>query len=337
MPIIRFFYSYYKLKPANIQTKGAMVKENFVHRQGALMKIQWPDGVVGYGDLFPWTEMGDRALDEQLYDVTHGKLSPLLEQTMWLARRDGICRKEKRNILRNVPRVKNSFLISDPVNFDEGRLGDVKRTGYSTVKIKCGFDRDRELAIIDRMIKQMGFSVRLDFNSKLTFDKFKDFVLQIPEPLREKIEYVEDPFPFDPQAWLEANKMIPIAVDFEWNKIDFNRINGPMPFKVVVMKPSRQDIPKTIELVNKYGLRMVITSSLDHPVGIVHAVAVAGETKKIYPNILLDCGCFSHIEYQLDEFSSLLPKQGPIISEVPGFGVGFDELLEKQPWVELLP
>lgn len=334
---MRFFYSYYNLKPANIRTKGAVVKENFESKQGALIKIQWPDGMIGYGDCFPWPEFGDRPLSEQLYDLTRGKISPLLEQTIWLARRDAVARKEKRNLMRGLPRVKNSFLIQDISIFDEAQLGDAKRIGYNSVKLKCGKDLEKEAFLVDKMIKQLGFQVRLDFGAKLTFDQFKEFIEGVPAPLRPQIEYVEDPFPFEPLSWIEANKMVPIAVDFEWSKIDFAKLSGSMPFKVVIMKPARQDIPTTIETCNKHGLRMVITSSLDHPVGIMHAVVVAGETKKMYPNMLLDCGCFSHIEYKPNEFSLLLPKQGPILNEVPGFGIGFDELLEQQAWAEILP
>ncbi len=333
MSVMRFWYNYYGLKPVVTPARGEPSNE----RQGALIKIQWPDGLVGYGDLFPWTEFGDRPLNEHLYDVTKGRLSMLMEQTIWLARRDAVARIEKRHLLRGVPRVKNSFLIQDVTKFDEALLGDVKRLGYASVKIKCGRDLNREYALIDRMTRQMGFLVRLDFGTKLDFPQFKEFAESIPEALRERIEYVEDPFPFEPRTWLEANKLLPIAVDFEWRNINFSELKGVLPFKVVIIKPARLDIPKTLEVINRWGLRMVITSSLDHPVGIMHAVAVAGEVKKSYPNMLLDCGCFSHIEYQPNEFSAELPKKGPIISEIPGTGVGFDELLEKVTWVELRP
>lgn len=328
---MRFWYSYYDLLPKEGDRGSSSV------RQGALLKVRWPDGVVGYGDCCPLPEQGDPNVTLQLYDLARGRISPLLEQTIWLVRRDGVARSEGRNLLRGMPRVRNTFLIRDVAAFDEARLGAAKGYGFVSVKLKCGNDPGKEITLIEKLTKQLGFTVRLDFNSKLTYKEYKSFVDKIPVGLVQRIEFVEDPFPFDAAAWIEANKMIPIAADFEWSKIDWDQLGGKLPVRTVIMKPARLDIPKTIDWVNRYGLRMVITSSLDHPVGIMHAASIAGEVKKQYPNMLLDCGCFTHVEYKTNEFSALMPKNGPMLSELPGTGIGFNDLLENVSWVELRP
>ncbi|PWU12363.1 MAG: hypothetical protein C5B49_16485 [Bdellovibrio sp.] len=347
MSVMKIWYSLYTLKPqagkspprrsqvGALGTSADQVKEDNRNREGALLRILWADGCLGYSDCFPWPEYGDRGVTEELHQLAKGRLSPLLEQSFWLARRDGVARKEKRHLLRKLPRVKNSLLILDVASFNEDLLGDAKRVGFTSAKVKVGNDPDKEFALIDRLIRMLGFTVRLDFNSKGTFDGVQKFLERFQPAIKPFIEYIEDPFPFDPVDWREINRLVPLALDWEWRSVNWERFVVEAPFKVIIIKPARQDVPSAIELMNRHGLRMVITSSLDHPVGIMHAAAVAGEAKKTFPNKLLDCGCFTHLAYQANEFAKLLPRQGPYISETPGYGVGFDEALGKCQWVEL--
>ncbi len=323
MSVIKFWFSEYTLKPRN---------RSLPLRRGALIKVTWPDKLTGYSDLLPWTDLGDEPLVSQLKNLQKGKMSSMVEQSIWLARRDAQARKERRNLMKGLPRVRNSFLIQDPAAVSDAELGEARRLGFMSVKIKCGKNLDVEMNLIDKILRMGSVGLRLDFNSRMTLKDFTEFHQRIPVAFQNRIEYVEDPFPFAADSWREASKAATLALDLEYSKVNWQTLKSPAPFKVLVIKPARMDLATALDAVNKFGLKMSVTSNLDHPVGVMHAAAVASEMKKIYPNILLDCGCFTHLEYQEDEFSALLPEAGPMTAEVPGFGVGFDELLEKQKW-----
>lgn len=332
MSVMQFSFWKYALTPkARI---GAVAGKR--EREGSLIRVQWPDGFVGYSDLFPWPEFGDRLLDEQLRDLRMGRISPGIEQSVWLARRDANARHEGVNLMKNLPRLKNHLLITDPKEVTEADLGDAKKVGYQSVKLKCGHNLDEELEMSLKLMKR-GFMLRLDFNSRSTPADMNHFLDKIPEALRGKIEFIEDPFPFEANLWRSINMRVPLALDQESTRVAWSQMNSAQapPFKVMVVKPARQDTVKAIDVAHKFRLKIVITSSLDHPVGQMHAGALSGEFKKLYPNMILDSGCFSHRQYEQDMFSQLMPAKGPYLSEVPGDGVGFDSLLLALPWTNL--
>lgn len=333
MSVIQFSFWKYILSPksriGSVATPTA--------RHGALLCIRWPDDVTGYGDLFPWPEFGDESLDHQLDALNEGRVSAGLEQTIWLARRDAQARQYSQNLMKGLPRVRNHYLINDPDLVTDAELGDAKKMGYQYIKLKCGKDIQKELELAVKLIKLRGFQLRLDFNSRATPADFHTFMQKIPEPLRQKIEFVEDPFPYNENLWRSASQLVALAVDQEYHRVPWETYTefSPPPFKVIVLKPARQDTVKAREFAHRFRLKMAITSSLDHPVGVMHAAALCGEFKKLYPNMILDAGCFSHTSYELDQFSALLPPKGPYLSDVTGSGVGFDQILQALPWTKL--
>lgn len=332
MPIIQFAFWKYTLKPKTRIGAVATLQE----REGALLRVRWPDGLVGFADLFPWPEFGDQSVDTQLIDLKAGKISNGLEQTIHLARRDAMSRDTGGNLLRGLPRVRNHFLINDMTSTTDDDLNEARKLGFEIIKIKCGKNIAAELDYAQQLVKK-GFRLRLDFNSRSTPAEFHQHMSAIPEAYRQKIDFVEDPFVFEAAAWKAASELVTLAVDQESSRVPWDQFSesNPPPFKVIVMKPARQDITKSLKLVNRYRLKIAFTSSLDHPVGIIHAAAVCAELKKVYPNQVLDSGCFSHTSYEPELFSMQLPKHGPFISEIPGSGIGFDQLLNSLPWTEL--
>jgi O-succinylbenzoate synthase len=171
----------------------------------------------------------------------------------------------------------------------------------------------------------------LDFNGNKDFAVFEDFAQAIPENLRESIEFVEDPVPYDIDLWVQAAQYFTLAVDFEIDKVDFSEFN--QPFQVVILKPARQDVAKILDFANDCDLKLVVTSTMDHPVGIVHALRVAAEIRRTFPGRLIDCGCLTHHLYWPDDFTKELVMQGPSLVQVNGYGIGFDKLLSALPWI----
>lgn len=301
-------------------------------RQGALLKVQWPNGNTGYSDIFPWPEFGDVSIEDQLKALEKGRLSSLVEQSIWLAKKDAANRKQNKNVFVGAAKVKNHFLVNDIVNFSDSQMKELRDVGFTTLKIKVGKSIDDEAKAVIRLLRQNPILVRLDFNAQTDFSQFERFLSHFGPSEKARIEFVEDPIPWDVEAWKEAAKFAPVALDLEYEKVGWEDSTEKPPFSVVVLKPARQDMDKALRWVNKFGLKMVVTSSLDHPVGNAHACAIAAELKKFYPNALLDCGCLTMKAYRPNEFSTQIQAAGPYLKGIVGTGIGFNNLLEKIEW-----
>lgn len=323
---MKIFFSTYQLKPN--QTLNAA--HGGGARDGALLKVQWDDGLIGYADLHPWPELGDVPLADQLLDVGHGKISRQLEQSIWLARRDALLREEGKNIFENGVKVKNNFLISDLTKLKPGFLDEINGEAYTHIKIKVGRDLQRERDLLSQ-VAAAGFRLRLDFNAMGSWQTFEKFMTALPKTVLPVIEYVEDPFPFEEQAWGEAQRIVKIAVDNQYDKVKWANLKK-IPFDIIVIKPAKNDVDLAVTRCKKHNLKAVVTSYMDHPVGMIHALGLAMELKKNHGDMMLDPGCLTHQLFKMDSFSAEINTQGPFVMKVPGTGVGFDKLLGNQPW-----
>jgi O-succinylbenzoate synthase len=328
--MIRFSFVKYELEPVTVINS----KVTSQTRRGALIKCEWPDQRIGFADCHPWTEFGDVDIDTQIYGLARGRVSSLMEQTIWLARKDAMMRAEQRNGFEGGDRVKNHFLVHDISQLQDRNLVDIKNSGFSTLKIKVGRDPDQEALDLIRILRLNPFKIRLDFNSTGDFAILERFVSRLEPGHRARIEFVEDPFPYDEQSWAEANRLVPLAVDFEYENIDWKKLSQP-PFQTLVIKPARMDVDKALNRCTTFGLKAVITSSMDHALGVAHSAIVASEIKRAHPSLLLECGCLTLKTYRPDEFTNKILVQGPYITKTMGFGVGFDDVLKQQNWVPI--
>jgi hypothetical protein len=297
-------------------------------KEGALLRVIESDGVAGYADLHPWIEFGDAPLSEQLKNLKEEKPTLLVKQSLWMAARDTKARKEKRSLLAG-NFLPNNFLITDIQKTLD--LKSLKKQGFSILKIKVGFDIDREI----NFIKNIGpdFLLRLDFNSKSSFDGLKKFLERLSQNEKNLIQYIEDPFSYDQKEWEDARNFAALALDFESEKLDWNPLQRPA-CDVVILKPSRRDVSKAVECFRSWRTSFTVTSALDHPVGVIHALSVANDLQRELSGQMLAPGCLTLSCYQPEEFSSSLEIDGPFIGS-QGYGVGFDSLLEKQSWQPL--
>jgi L-alanine-DL-glutamate epimerase and related enzymes of enolase superfamily len=307
---------------------------NIGDRKGALLKLQWPDGLIGYSDLHPWPELGDDSLDKQISDLKRGRLTPMVEQSIWLARRDAVARRDKKNLLDTTIRLKNNFIISDIGSVQTGLFDELRKEGFTQIKLKVGKDLEKERDFVT-LCASAGFKLRLDFNSSGNWQIFEKFFTGIPKSAMPAIDYVEDPFGYDPLSWTEARKLVKVAIDHEYPKVDWANMKKPA-FDVVIVKPAKMDVTQALDRCFQFQVQATITSYMDHPVGMVHALAVANEFKKNYGDLLLNPGCMTYRLFKMDAFAAELQTQGPYIVKAPGYGVGFDKLLESQPWQPLL-
>lgn len=326
---MKIFYSPYKLKPLQSLNSLATASE----REGALLKVEWPDGCMGYSDLHPWPELGDASLENQLSDLRRGRMSNQVEQSIWFSRRDAQARKNKVHLFDSGEKIKNNFLLSDFRQIKPGFLDELKKEGFATLKMKVGRNLREEAEMLTH-IAAVGLKIRLDFNAVGSWSIFEKFMNALPLTVRPLIEYVEDPFPYDPKTWAEARKLAKIALDNQYHKVQWDQLSAA-PFDVLVLKPAKMDVDKAIALCEKWKLKATVTSYMDHPVGVTHALAVAMELKKKYGEMILEAGCLTHRLYQMDSFAAEISTQGPFVLKVTGLGVGFDKLLEALPWHQL--
>lgn len=324
--MIKIFFHPYFLKPMTVL--NAVAKPTA--RQGVLLRVEWSDGHVGYADLHPWPELGDLSLAEQLEDLRLGRMTTQIEQSIWLARRDAVLRKQRKNVFDVGEKIRNNFLLSNYQDLKPGFLDELKKEGFTTVKVKMGQDLQQEAAALTH-IAAAGLRIRLDFNALGSWQIFEKFMTGLAPSVRALIDYVEDPFPFDFHAWNEARKLCKIALDNQYDKVPWGRIPSA-PFDVIVIKPAKTDVDKAVGYCQKWNLKLTVTSYMDHPVGVIHALGVAMDLKKQHGDMVLEAGCLTHRLFQMDSFSAEIGTQGPYILKTKGVGVGFDSLLEALPW-----
>jgi O-succinylbenzoate synthase len=321
--VIRFHHHSYSLVPLSALNS----KTSKAARSGELLKVTWSDQMTGYADLFPWPELGDEDISAQLQKLKQGLRTPLTEQAIALAQYDALFRSQKRSAFQPQAQeaVKNHFTVVDISNVD---LKELKTQGFTTLKVKVGCDWPHELTWLKRAAAN--FILRLDFNSQAQFS----WLESLPSDVKAKVEFVEDPVPFNFEDWKKASKLVPLALDNEYDKVDWSLVGKTPPFQTMVIKPARQNVAHAMARAQVCNLSVVVTSSMDHPVGVAHALRVAMDLKA--RNIkILECGLLTTSLYEANSFSPELKSDGPYLIPPSGTGIGFNHLLEELAWTDL--
>lgn len=321
------YYSPYQLTPR--QTLNAKVQGSVRH--GALLMVRWSDGLVGFADLHPWSELGDQNLEEQIRLLSGGQFTPLSHSSLWLARRDAEARFAERNLLPENVEIKNNALLRSVWDIDGDYLNALKLQGFDTVKIKLGRDLKKELHQL-RHFEGTSFKLRFDFNNILDESSYAAFMADVPKSVREQIEYVEDPFSYDLKTWSRVRTWAPLAIDQDLAR---GITHSNPQFDVLILKPAKADVAEAVHFAQKNDLKVTVTSYMDHPVGVIHAAAVAAELKNEYGDLILHSGCLTHKIFNDNDFSTQMISEGPYLRPAPGDGVGFNEILEALPWQKL--
>jgi len=239
-------------------------------RAGALLRVG-----DGFADVHPWPELGDAPLDEQLAMLARGETTPLTRRSLWFA---SVWRREMFDGL-TIPR--SHWPGSDPPE------------GFEIAKVKMPGG-----ALPDRV------RLRLDFNGD--GDAFARLATTLP---RERIDFVEDPCPYDPARWREIRRLgFRFALD---------RVVATDAVDVLVVKPAIQDVPQA-------DIPIIITSYMDHPIGQLHAAYAAANSTET-------CGLVTHVLYENDPFIERMRVSADTRLIPPDF----TDLLEALPWKRL--
>lgn len=329
--MLKIEQSPYNLMPLAIA--GGMSKIEV--RSGAILKVTWPNGNSGYSDIMPRKELGDQDLQVHFENFKKGHLSDLMEQAIFLAKNDSAFRSLKKNAFDGTKKVKNNYFISNILGLDSTSLDGIKSQNFSSLLIDLGRDLEAESVAVRRLLRQSNLSVRLDFNAKADWSSFERFMTNIEPGLRARIEFIEDPIPYDPDSWKEAARLGPLGIESQLKFVDWSKPTKIPPIKVISIRPSRIDIEEAIHNAQSINAKMLITSSLEHPVSVAHATLVASDLMTRFPNQVLDHDCLYQNFFAPHLLSGSLMTMGPYIVTSKGTGIGFDRNFAALKWSAL--
>jgi O-succinylbenzoate synthase len=287
-------------------------------RRGALIRVNG-----GVADIHPWPELGDLPLDEQLARLARGEITPLTERSLEFASIDASARRDGRSLFDGLTIPPSHWPGPDPP------------PSFDTVKLKS-------IDVIPERVR-----LRIDFNATLTAAEFVKVAATLP---RERIDFIEDPCPYDASVWRELRERtgLRLALDRAPSSSQHRQEclchtgsdrmchtdNDPMwhrhsclcsvnSYEVLIVKPALEEIPCS-------DAEIVVTSYMDHPIGQLCAAYTAATA-----GIQSTCGLITHVLFENDPFIERVRIDGRRLVPPGGWGWGFDDLLETLPWQKL--
>jgi O-succinylbenzoate synthase len=303
-------------------------------RRGALIKVEFDQGDTGYADLHPWEEFGHPPLKTHLTSLTSERPTHLASLALRHARTDAAARRAGLSLFEGLPEVRSHALFTDWTTAPRATFEQCAGEGYTAAKLKIGRDPKGEAKALNHLA-DLRLRWRLDANASLTTgdEPIEVFHTTLLPSIRRNIEFLEDPFPYDASAWLAftERERVPLAIDWELP-------SSPPPWpgaQILVIKPSSQDAFPLALAAAHAGIELVVTHSMDHPLGQSVALWTAMRLRQRHGELLRDGGLQAVGLYAPNQFSEQIQTCGPQTIPPPGTGFGFDELLAKLPWTLL--
>lgn len=293
---------------------------------GALLRVG-----SGYGCVHPWPEFGDAPIEEQLRLLAEGVTTPLTAMALHCAEIDGAAREAGVSLFQGleIPRSHYSWSFAQNTN---DQIQRVVQEGWLAIKAK-GFanygETTRFMENCLRFSEDSGLRFRVDFNGCLDATAFEKFVEFMPVRVYRQLDFVEDPFPYEAQAWERCRQRwgVKLALDKGWR-------DGTEGFDAVVVKPARRDWRTVAETHPTQPL--VLTSAMDHALGQMFAAYQAAVARQQIGDRIGLCGLSTQHLFAEDAFFERVQARGGFLSaDQSGGGLGFGEVLEKLPWRRL--
>ena len=303
-------------------------------RQGALLRVEFDGSSTGYADLHPWKEFGHDPLADHLASLGTANPTPLASLALRHARTDAAARRAGLSLFDGLPEVRSHALFTDWAAAPRSTFEQCVTEGYLAAKLKIGRDPQNEAEALNPL-SNLPLHWRLDANASFTTggESINTFLADLSPSTRQNIEFLEDPVSYAPSAWsdLSARTKFLLALDWELP-------SSPPPWpgaEILVIKPASQDAFPLALAAAHGGMQIVVTHSMDHPLGQAVALWTAMRLRQRHGEIVLDGGLQAAGLYAPDEFNAQIRARGPRTAPPPGTGFGFDELLAKLPWTLL--
>lgn len=306
-------------------------------RQGSLLRVQFEEGEVGYADCFPWPEVGDLDLESQLQLLKKGELTSLTRQSFRFAQVDAQARAQGLSLWAGLEIPPCRPILTSSQDLDSSVFEPLAAQGFTSVKMKGSKNWEAEAEFLFHHgpeLKKLGLKICLDFNGSLSWKQIQGF-LRALGPVREQIDMIEDPCPYDSRHWAQIQKEwdVRLALDrFSWEARAQLTADS---FSILIFKPAIQSMEDALLLAQEFKVTLGVTSYLDHPLGQLCAAWTAAKLAQISSVRLEECGLLTHLAYQETFFSRYIRSHGPKMIPPQGTGFGMDSSLADLEW-ELL-
>jgi O-succinylbenzoate synthase len=288
--------------------------------EGALVRIGG-----GFACLQPWVELGDPSLEKCLADLIGARHWPMVRRAVRCAQFDEVAREHGDSLFEDME-IPASHATLAKRNAEQ--IQNAAERGFTIVKLKCGINPEAESGFVAEMSAAFpSLRWRLDFNETGTAAHVAAFVEALPQDVRRKIDFIEDPCPFSTASWAELYKKTRICLALD-------RESGPNQSgaQVMIIKPALDEPLLLGEAAAACGQRLVVTSYMDHPLGQCFAAWEAARLALTLPGCVDVCGLQTHHLFEEYLFSEQLGEWSPTFRPPEGTGLGFDELLGVLPW-----
>jgi hypothetical protein len=292
---------------------------------GFLIKLQSQDFRAGYADCRPWPIFNDAPVEQHIQLLQNRKLNGLLKRSVFFAHIDGVAREEKRSLWPKHVRLRSHFTLLHLAQLSSNDfLQKIREQGFRTLKLKVGRDIAKEIPLCLRLAEKNWFRLRLDFNGV----DAEPFLKKMSSLFLSQIDLIEDPGAYDEARWMQLeNKYgIKTALDQAMGLDAKFGMDGKAHFAKII-KPARE---------NQFARAQdVITNSLDHPVGQAFAALQAQHSVDRLGKQTRDYGLQSAHLFEANSYFSEMATNTAYFQAIPGTGIGFDEVLVREPWTEI--
>jgi O-succinylbenzoate synthase len=275
--------------PFKLQVVSIPVKANF--RGINFREIALFEGPAGWSEFSPFIEYSNK------------------ESSTWLKAAIEGATKEPPKPIRDQVEI-NATLPNVKVNEVKELLAGFN--GCNTIKIKIN-DFETDQALLIECLKEVPKAkFRLDVNGGWALEEAIANVQSYEKAFGSLIEYIEQPCTdFADLNSLRNSTGIKIAVDESIRKYlagDLARIKEVADIAIIKWAPTG-GIDAALEVIEKIGLPVVISSALDSSVGISHGLSLA----EAIPNLYGACGLGTVCLFEGDVTSNpLMPINGII-------------------------
>ncbi len=292
---------------------------------GFLIKLQSQDFAAGYADCRPWPVFNDASVEQHIQLLQNRKLNALLKRSVFFAHVDGVARAERRSLWPKHVRLRSHFTLLDVAHLSsDDVLQKIREQGFRTLKLKVGRDFTKEIPLCLRLAEKNWFRLRLDFNGV----NAEPFLKKMSSLFLSQIDLIEDPGVFNETQWLmlETKYGIKTALDQAMGADTKSAREAKSRFAKII-KPARE---------NHFARAQdVITNSLDHPVGQAFAALQAQYSVQRLGQQTRDYGLQSAHLFEANSYFSQMSTDTAYFQAIPGTGIGFDDLLEREPWTAI--
>jgi O-succinylbenzoate synthase len=250
-------------------------------REAVLVRLNQGER-VGYSDLHPWRELGDEPWPVQLNRMREGDLTSQLASTLERCLLDEGYRTRGASPFAGL-QVPPSHILIDPQT-DLAVRSDA-RAERETFKLKLGRDGTDDLDWLEGLhARHPQHRFRLDFNGRMSAQRWSDFWLALSPAVRASIDFVEDPCPWDAAVWsrLRETTGARLALDRAPTR-EFLRSG----FDVAVVKPAVCRWAEWLTVLRATSCDIVVTSYLEHAIGRAQAAFRAAEARILFADRVL--------------------------------------------------